>query len=138
MSDFIHTHLEQMERQLRALAGEFTRVQVVRFSATPCWTPAINVYRCADRFVVCVDLAGVNKQDLSMQAEARRLRISGQRLPPEPQTEPREPMQVLVMEIDYGRFERELRLPEEIDPERAAAEQRDGWLWIQLPLKTQP
>lgn len=138
MNDFIHTHLEQMERQLRALAGEFTRVQVARFRATPCWTPAINVYRCADRFVVCVDLAGVNKQDLSVQAEARRLRISGQRLPPEPQTEPREPIQVLVMEIDYGRFEREFRLSQEIDPERAAAEQRDGWLWIQLPMKTDP
>jgi HSP20 family molecular chaperone IbpA len=42
------------------------------------------------------------------------------------------------MEIDAGAFERDLRLPEEIDPERTTAEQRDGWLWIQLPLKTTP
>src|SRR4029434_6141817 len=127
MSDFIQIHLEQVERQLLALAGEFTRVQVVRFSPAPCWKPAVNLYRCQDRFVVCVDLAGVHKQDLSVSAESGRVRIGGRRLPPEPRTDLHEPMQVLVMEIDSGRFERELRLPEEIDPGRASAEQRDGW-----------
>jgi HSP20 family molecular chaperone IbpA len=137
MSDFFQSHFEQLQRQLRALAGEFTRVQTVRFSAAPCWSPAINVYRCADRFVVCVDLAGVHKQDLSVQAERRCLRVSGHRLPPEPEVEPRGPMQVLAMEIDYGHFEREVRLPEAIDPERTIAEQHEGWLWIQLPLEAE-
>ncbi len=135
MSDFIHTHLEHLERQLRALAGEFTRVQTVRFSAAPCWSPAINVYRCGDRFIVCLDLAGVERQHVSLQAEPDRLRISGHRSPPEPRLDPPQPVQVLAMEIDYGPFEREVRLPEAIDPDRASAEQRDGWLWIQLPLE---
>jgi HSP20 family molecular chaperone IbpA len=138
MSDAFHTHLEHLERQLRALAGEFTRVQTVRFSAAPCWSPAVNVYRCADRFIVCLDLAGVERQHLSVQAEPRRLRISGHRSPPEPRLDPPQPMQVLAMEIDYGHFEREVRLPEAIDPERASAEQREGWLWIQLPLEGRP
>lgn len=135
MSDFVQWHLEQVERRLRSLMGEFVRLQATQFHATPCWTPAVNVYRCADRLVVCLDLAGVRPQDLSVQAEPRRLRIRGHRLPPEPSLQLPEPMQVLAMEIDAGRFERELRLPEEIDPERTTAEQRDGWLWVQLPLK---
>jgi HSP20 family molecular chaperone IbpA len=135
MSDFFQQQLEHLERQLRALAGEFARVQTARFSAAPCWSPAINVYRCADRFVVCVDLAGVHKQDLSVQSEPRRLRISGHRLPPEPEVAAGCPLQVLAMEIDYGRFEREVRLPEAISPARARAEQREGWLWIHLPLE---
>jgi len=84
MSEFFNTHLEHIERQLRALAGEFTRVQTVRFSATPCWSPAINVYRCGDRFIVCLDLSGVEQQCLTVQAEPRSLRISGYRSPPEP------------------------------------------------------
>ncbi len=134
MSDFFQIHVQH---QLRLLAEEPRRLRVARFSATPSWTPAINVYRCADRFIVCLDLAGVNKQDLLVQAEPRRLRISGHRLPPEPQGAPCESLQVLVMEIDYGHFERELHLPEGIGPEQTVAEQRDGWLWIQLPLKTQ-
>lgn len=136
MSDYLRIHLEQVERQLRALAAEVTRVQVTPFRAGPCWTPAINVYRCADRFVVCVDLAGVSADHLSVQAEPYRLRFSGHRDWPTPPPPARGPMQVLVMEVDYGRFERELTLPEPIDPNRATAEQRDGWLWIHLPLKS--
>lgn len=134
MSDFVQWQLEQVERRLRVLVGEFARLQATQFRATPCWSPAINAYRCADRLVVCVDLAGVSPQELSVRAEPRRLRIRGHRSPPGP---PRsgEPVQVLALEIDAGPFERDLHLPEEIDPERTTAEQRDGWLWIQLPLK---
>lgn len=138
MSEFFPTYFEHLERQLRAVAGEFTRVQTLRFSAAPCWTPAINVYRCRDRFIVCLDLAGVQREHLSVQAERRRLRISGHRSPPEPRLEPPQPLQVLAMEIDYGYFEREVRLPEAIDADHASAEQRDGWLWIQLPLESRP
>jgi len=135
MSDLFQTHLEQLEQRLRALAGEFTRLQAVRFSATPCWSPGVNVYRCPDRFIICLDLAGVEQQHLSIKAEPRRVRISGHRFPPEPRLETHPPVQVLAMEIDYGRFEREVHLPETIDPDRASAEQRDGWLWIHLPLE---
>jgi len=139
MSDFVQWHLEQVERRLRSLMGEYLRLQATQFRATPCWTPAVNVYRCPDRLVVCVDLAGVKPRDLSVRAEPRRLRIRGHRVPPEPASAATaEPVQVLAMEIDAGAFERDLRLPEEIDPERTTAEQRDGWLWIQLPLKPTP
>ena len=138
MSDFVQWHLEQVERRLRSLMGEYLRLQATQFRSTPCWTPAVNVYRCPDRLVVCVDLAGVKPRDLSVRAEPRRLRIRGHRAPPEPASPAAEPVQVLAMEIDAGAFERDLRLPEEIDPERTTAEQRDGWLWIQLPLKTTP
>ncbi len=138
MSDFVQWHLEQVERRLRSLMGEYLRLQATQFRATPCWTPPVNVYRCPDRLVVCVDLAGVNRRDLSVCAEPRRLRIRGHRAPPQPASPTTEPLQVLAMEIDAGAFERDLRLPEEIDPERTTAEQRDGWLWIHLPFKTAP
>jgi HSP20 family protein len=115
---------------------EVTRVQMLRPGGAPCWAPAVNVYRCGNRFVVCMDLAGVLARDISVQAQPRRLRITGHRPPPEPRNAPGEPLQVLAMEIDYGRFEREIVLPAEIDPEQTTAEQRDGWLWIHLPLKT--
>jgi len=135
MSDFVRIQLERLEPRVRAVMAEITRVQVVRFSSTPCWRPALNVYRCSDRFVVCVDLAGVGRGEISVTVEPHRLRLAGYRPPPERHMEDRGPVQVFNMEIDFGRFERELSLPEEIEPKRASAEQRDGWLWIQLPLK---
>ena len=45
-------------------------------------------------------------------------------------------MQMLIMEIDYGLFERTIRLPEEINVEKAHAKQENGLLWISLPLKS--
>ena len=47
------------------------------------------------------------------------------------------PVQVLVMEIDYGAFEREIVLPCDVDPDGVTAEKRDGLLWIFLPLRCQ-
>ena len=138
MSDFVKLQFERLEPRLHAVVAEITRVQAVRVGATPCWTPALNVYRYPDRFVVCVELAGISERTISVQAEARRLRLAGYRPPPEPRVEGNGPVEVFTMEIDYGRFERELSLPDPIDPNRASAEKRDGWLWIQLPLNNVP
>ena len=44
-------------------------------------------------------------------------------------------LQMLALEIDYGRFEREIELPIEVDVEQAEAEQTNGLLWIYLPSK---
>ncbi len=138
MSDFVRLHFELIEPRLRAAVAEITRVQVVRFGAAPCWIPALNVYRYPDRFVVCVELAGISEQTISVQAEPRRLRLAGCRPPPEPRVEGQGPVEVFTMEIDHGRFERELSLPDPIDPNRASAEKSDGWLWIQLPFRNMP
>ena len=44
-------------------------------------------------------------------------------------------MTVLAMEIDHGAFEREIELPLSVERERVTAEQRNGILWIHLPLQ---
>jgi len=55
---------------------------------------------------------------------------------PEPTHEEGRAVQLLAMEIDYGPFEREVRLPAFVDIEKVHAEQRNGLLWISLPLKS--
>jgi len=55
---------------------------------------------------------------------------------PEPTHAEGRAVQLLAMEIDYGPFEREVHLPEVVDIERVHAEQRNGLLWISLPLKS--
>jgi HSP20 family molecular chaperone IbpA len=44
-------------------------------------------------------------------------------------------MRLLAMEIDYGPFEREVLLPDQVEINEAHAEQRNGLLWISLPIK---
>jgi HSP20 family protein len=100
------------------------------------WRPAINAYRCEACIRVCVDLAGVDRSDIDLTIAAQRLSIRGVRDVPEPSSEEESrALQMIAMEIDYGPFEREVRLPDEVDVKKVHAEQKNGLLWIYLPLR---
>ncbi len=137
MADIRRLQLQRLFGHLGEVAYELTNVQFSRCSTPETWYPAINAYRCATGIVVCVELAGVDRSQLDVQVESGRVRIRGQRQPPEPRDREQEVLQVLAMEIDYGPFEREVALPAEVEPERVTAEQRNGLLWIFLPLRSQ-
>ena len=128
-------HLARLQRELGNIASQRTQVHFTFLNAPGCWRPAINAYRCGDHFIICVELAGVDKSTIHVLAEPRRLTIHGKRNPPEPPCESSQPVQVLEMEIDYGPFERVIELPAEVDPNRVRAEQREGLLWVDLPLR---
>ena len=101
---------------------------------TLAWHPAVNVYAYADRFEVCVDLAGVPKAEIDVQIEGRRLTVRGQRVSPEPDCDTPPCGRVLILEISEGEFERELEFPVEVDSERVTARQDNGWLWVTVPM----
>jgi len=99
------------------------------------WEPAVNAYRCEKCIRICVDLAGVERSLIDLTVEPRRVVIRGTRELPEPSGDEGCAQQLLAMEIDYGPFEREVALPAEVEVDQAHAEQRNGLLWISLPLK---
>ena len=68
--------------------------------------------------------------------EPRRVLVRGTRELPEPTDAEGRSVQLLAMEIDYGPFEREVTMPAEVEIDKAHAEQRNGLLWISLPLKS--
>jgi HSP20 family protein len=119
---------------LHDLTSELSRLQFSRFVAHA-WEPAINAYRCEESIRICVDLAGVDRALIDLTVERRRLVIRGTRELPEPTGDEGCALQLLAMEIDYGPFLREVPLPAEVEIEQAHAEQRNGLLWISLPLK---
>lgn len=126
--------------QLRWLHGQLLQVVDARTrkAFAPChgavWSPAINAYRCSSSLRICVDLAGVKRSDIQLTLEeGSRLLIRGIRHHPEPGPEEKR-LTVLAMEIDAGPFEREIRLPCNVDASRITAEQAGGMLWIHLPL----
>ena len=130
----IHSaYLRQSQGCLGGISYEL-RVQYLSVAREESWTPAINAYRCRDQIVVCMELAGVDEREIELHAEPRRLLIRGSRQPLETAMDEGPPLQVFALEIDQGVFQREIPLPLEIDPERVRAEQRNGLLWIYLPL----
>ena len=98
------------------------------------WQPAINAYRCEESIRVCVDLAGVERADIDLKIESQRLILRGTREVPEPVDDEECVLQTIAMEIDYGSFLRVLPLPDDVAVDEAKAEQRNGFLWITLPL----
>jgi HSP20 family protein len=90
--------------------------------------PATDVVECGDRLLITVELAGVDRADLSASLVGRRLEVRGVRRPPEDATDGAK--RYLRREIVYAPFEQVLVLPENIDEDSFEAEYRDGLLRI--------
>ena len=80
--------------------------------------------------VVKLDLSGVDPGQVNLEVEDNVLRISGVR------SDQRHPDAVYQqMEIAYGRFERMVMLPPEVDATKARADYSSGFLEIVLPIR---
>ena len=90
--------------------------------------PPINVFQQKDDLVAIVELAGVGKGDLSIQAKENTIRISGKKAIDYPKD-----VSVHRRERVSGDFDRTLTLPIGIDADGIKAEYRDGVLALFLP-----
>ena len=91
-----------------------------------CWRPATDVYETDDRFVVQMDLAGMDASRIEVICDGRSLVVRGIR------TETSDPdrKHFHTMEISVGPFVRRVPLPPDVDPGSAAASYRSGFLYV--------
>lgn len=114
---------------------DLNRLHFSSYRSPEGWRPEITAYRYDDRIEVWVALAGVDKADIAVDVLPDRLRISGERRPPLAARDTScSCRQVLTMEIECGRFAREIALPAGIIRDRVSAKQENGLLRIVLPL----
>lgn len=98
------------------------------------WKPEINAYRYDNRFEIWVELAGVEKENIEVDVLPDRVRIFGTRQTPAPTRDAaNQCREVITMEIESGRFVREIKLPREIDRNEVEARQENGLLRVVLP-----
>jgi HSP20 family protein len=90
--------------------------------------PPINVFAQDDDFVAIVELPGVSKDSLQVQAKENTIRISGKKT-----IDYAQDVSVHRRERVSGEFDRTLTLPVQIDPDAIKAEYRDGILAIFIP-----
>lgn len=112
---------------LELLRGERVR----RYGGTAL-RPNADVYFDGGRgvLVVKLELAGIDPDAIDLEVDEGVLRVSGMRL------DAQHPDAVYQqMEISYGRFERVVRLPREVDSAKASASYCNGFLEIDFPLK---
>ncbi|HEY2714510.1 MAG TPA: Hsp20/alpha crystallin family protein [Chthoniobacterales bacterium] len=124
--------LRWLHETLGNVTYELTRLQFTQLAPYR-WRPAINAFQCEKGLRICVDLAGVERAQVDLTLEPRRIILRGTREAPEPVGDEERAVQMIAFEIDYGPFERVVELPAAVDVERARAEQRNGFLWVELP-----
>jgi HSP20 family protein len=93
------------------------------------WVPAMDIYETEDRFVVHVELPGIEPDSVDLSVEDATLTIRGER---SFYTEANEESFHRV-ERRYGTFSRSLTLPQTADAERIDAAFDKGVLTIEVP-----
>ena len=97
--------------------------------------PAAEVHETAETFAVVLELPGVDKDAISVQATERTLVISAERRNPRQQAEgdqADEPA-ALLSEFRYGTWSRSFRFAQPIEREQLQARYKDGLLTVTAP-----
>lgn len=90
--------------------------------------PPINVFQQGDNLVAILELPGVNKKELEIQAKDNTIRISGKKA-----IAYEGGVSLHRRERHFGMFDRTLTVPIQIDADRIKAEYRDGVLALFIP-----
>ena len=90
--------------------------------------PPINVFQQGDDILAIIELPGVDKDSLQIQAKENTIRVAGKKVVTYP-----EGVSIHRRERAFGEFDRTLSLPIQLDPDRIKAEYRDGILALFLP-----
>ncbi len=90
--------------------------------------PPINVFQQGDDILAIIELPGVQKDTLQIQAKENTVRVAGKKSISYP-----DGVSVHRRERTFGEFDRTLSLPVKLDPDRIKAEYRDGILALHLP-----
>jgi HSP20 family protein len=93
------------------------------------WAPSIDMFDRENEVVVRADIPGMSKEDIDISVRGNALTISGEQKSEEKIDED----DYHYRERSYGRFQRNIALPEGVDAENIKASYKDGTLEITMP-----
>lgn len=124
--------LEDMSHRLNRLMSQPAAREIADTSgelSLAAWTPAMDVQETDTEFLIKADLPDVKKDDVKVEVRDGVLSVCGERQ----QEQEERGKRFHRVEREYGRFERRLSLPTDVDPKKIAAEFKNGVLQVHLP-----
>ena len=83
--------------------------------------PAVDLYEDEHNSYACFEIPGIPKDKVDLEMENAVLTIRGRDSGDE------------SAEVSHNRFERSIRVPEDVDPEKVSASMQDGVLTVTMP-----
>jgi len=121
--------LDLQERMNRLFDETLTRERLEEPSLLHgTWAPLADVVETPETYVVELELPGLGRDDVLIQAQGDELVVRGERRP----AATGGPV-FHRLERRYGKFARGFRFAEEVDPDRIKADFKDGLLRLEVP-----
>jgi len=95
------------------------------------WSPSVDIYETENELVFRADLPDVKLEDIEVRVENQTLTLKGERK----FEEDNDVRGYHRLERSYGTFTRSFTVPSTVDPEKVAAEFKNGVLTVKLPKK---
>ncbi len=127
---------EEMSKLLEGRAPALPAERELSTAFTSAWIPPVDIKEEPDRFVIYMDVPGVDPKDIDISMEEGVLTIKGQR----PEESEEEQAKYSRMERPRGTFQRRFTLPDTADAEKISARIKHGVLALVIPKheKVQP
>lgn len=93
--------------------------------------PSIDIIEDKQNFKIEIELPGMSEEDLKVKIQNSMLIIHGEKTI----SRKDEDKDYVSREICYGRYERKIALPDNIDANKAKATFKKGMLWVNFPKK---
>ncbi|NPA93814.1 MAG: Hsp20/alpha crystallin family protein [Thermodesulfobacteria bacterium] len=122
----ISKEINNLRREFNDIMDELFRIPYGALTSSSGWVPAIDIYADSSFVYVVADLAGVEADSLELVLEGQFLRMSGHRKPPLAIKEKR----FFQMEVEYGPFERIVRIPLPVEADDIKAKMENGLLLV--------
>jgi HSP20 family protein len=127
---FLREFEEFRIRARHLFAGGHLAAAAGEVAGTGEWAPSVDVYETADSVVLAAEIAGVRREDVSIELEGEVLTLRGRRPPGRAGVAAES---YLRMEVTSGAFERSFRLPFAAADAHVEAVLRDGVLTVTVP-----
>jgi HSP20 family protein len=127
----VERDFELLQDRVKRLVDDVFQVSMPVMLSKGGWVPAVDIYEGPDAVYVVADTAGVDRESLHLIFKGQFLHLAGQRRPPVSLGNRR----FYQMEIEYGTFERIIRIPVAVDPDQMEACYENGLLVIRMLCK---
>ncbi|MGE3062685.1 MAG: Hsp20/alpha crystallin family protein [bacterium] len=125
--------IEKTKKEMDTLMDEIVGFSRISFYRKTHFSPPVDIYEANNRFVIITDVAGIDKKLINITVSDDILIIKGER---KRTNAIDENLCYYHMEIEYGPFERRIRIPRNIDMDNMDIEYDNGLLKIEIPLIT--